>query len=193
MLTEKTLNRIKKFLTAGLLAVLAVTLVTVNLRGASAKKAEADGLYFTDMRLQDLTGGVYTAADLYRNALTVFTVWNPYCTACIREMPLLSALDREYAPQRVRFVGIEGEAYQYPEDVEKAIALYESSGAENTQLLADQAFTEEILPRLNNAYPGTFIVDGRGRIRDFFAGSLKEEEWRARIDGLLALTVNTAG
>ena len=189
-LKEATLNRIKKVLTALTVIALAAVLVLINVRGAGETEA-ADGQYFRDMHLISFTEEAYTAADVYKNRLTVFTVWNPYCTSCVKEMPLLSALDEEYAAKGVRFVGIEGEAFQYPEDVNKARALYANSGAKFTQLLADETFTEEILPRLNNAYPGTFLVDSRGVIRDFRAGSMEEKEWRAWVEEALLLTEHT--
>lgn len=190
-MTLSSLNRIKKLLTALLLAALAGVLVFINIKGATEENEAADGRYFADMHLETFSGGTYTGADVSRDLLTVFTVWNPYCTACVKEMPLLDRLDREYAEKGVRIVGIEGEAFLYPEDIEKSRALYAETGAEFTQLLADEDFTNEILPILNNAYPGTFLVDSRGVIRDFKAGSMEENEWRAWIDTALALNINT--
>ena len=191
-MTEKSLNRIKKLLTALVLAGLAAVLVAINLRGAAEPGPEADGLYFQDMRLETFAGGTFTAADLRKNRVTVFVVWNPYCTACIREMPMLAELDAEYAPKGVRIIGIEGDAYQYPEDVEKARAIAAEFGGGSVQLLADAAFTEEVLPLLHNGYPGVFVVDSRGVIREFRAGSMNEAEWRDCLDTALLLTVNTA-
>ena len=192
-MTREKLSRIKKLLTALVLILLAAVLVVINLRSSAEPVKEADGLYFRDMRLEDFSGGMFTGADLYANNLTLFTVWNPYCTACIKEMPLLDALDAEYAAKRVHIIGIEGDAYQYPEDVDKARTIIKENGVMFTQLLADREFTEEVLPLLNNAYPGTFMVDSRGIIRDFHAGAMSESEWRAWIDTSLPLTVNTAG
>lgn len=192
-MTPDKLNRIKKLLTALVLAVLAAVLAVLNVQGMRAPAAAAsDGLYFKDMHLTDFSGGTFTAADLYRNRLTFFTVWNPYCTACIKEMPLLDKLDKEYASSRVRIVGIEGDAWQYPQDVEKARAIVKKSGTDFLQLLADGDFTKEILPLMNNAYPVTFMVDGRGIIRDVHAGTMSEAAWRAWIDTYLPLTENTA-
>ena len=187
----KTFNRIKKCLLAAILSVMAGVLVTVNIRGAVKVPAKADGLYFQDISLDTFQGGRYTAADVFQNRLTVFHVWNPYCTACLREMPLLSALDKEYAEKGVRIVGIEGDAYLYPEDIEKARTLAGGNGL--VQLLADRTFTEEILPLINNGYPCSFLVDGHGIIRDRRAGTMSETEWRTWLDTALLLSVNTAG
>lgn len=182
---ENTLRTIKIILTVLLILGLCALLGVINMKGLRAKKSEFSTYYFKTLRLETFSGGTYTAAELKKNTLTVFTVWNPYCTACIREMPLLDALDREYSEKGVRILGIEGEAYLYPDEVEKARGIVESSKTAFLQLLADQAFTEQVLPRQNNSYPANYLVDSYGNILDFHLGTLSEEGWRAWIEGWL--------
>ena len=182
---QETLLKLKKLLTVTVLIVMAAVLFTVNRRGLISPAGEIDSDYFTDFALTDLSGTPFPAETLRAYTLTVVNVWNPYCTACLREMPLLDRLAGEYAAKGVLFLGIEGDAYLYPDEVEKARTLYAETGAGFTQLLADADFTAGVLPLLENAYPGTFLLDRQGRILEFRAGSMEEEDWRAWLDRYL--------
>lgn len=179
---KKTLERMKKTGTVLLLLFLAAVLAVINVRGLSPEEEAADGLYFQDMSLESFSGGRYTSEEVKKNKLTVFVIWNPYCTACIREMPLLEMLDASYREQSVRFICVDGDAYMYPEDEAKARRAAEENGPSLVHLFADADFTKEIMPLINNAYPYVFLVDSRGLITDSRAGRMNESEWREWID-----------
>ena len=68
-----------------------------------------------EIRLPGIDGAVHRLAD-WRGRPLVINFWATWCEPCRREIPLLKALRREHAADRLEIVGI---AVDYPDDVRK--------------------------------------------------------------------------
>ena len=187
MIQEAAWHKIKWIL--GILIVCLGVLHTVRLNVIEIQKGntmpqtiEASKLrnvtYFTDFSLETMEGGSFGSADLPDYTVTVFNVWEPYCSSCLAEMPELDELAQELKDRGIRLVIVNGDAYESPEDVELSISQIRQMNIRMTSLLADEQFTKEVRPILNDAFPGTFVVDSQGNILDFAAGSKSKDAWR---------------
>lgn len=191
---KKRLDTIKRAAGVLLVAAMAAVLVMINLEDATdsqdlqaesieAASKYADIKYFEDFEMACFDGSSFSTADLAGYRLTIVNVWEPYCASCLKEMPDLGSFAEEYSGKGVQLVGVQGNACVYPEDVELGISEVMDIGVKYPMLLADERFTEQVLPILNNAFPGTFVLDSEGRILDFIVGAKSMDFWREYCDG----------
>ena len=183
---NKTYVTAKRILLGAFLAFLAFWLVRINVieirkdnnapQTVTASKCR-NITYFEDFSLETFDGGEFTAADLKNADITVFNAWGPYCTNCLDEMPYLEEISKEYKDRGLQIVGIESDAFEYPEDLELARSLAAAAGVTYPLLIADSDYNYQVRPMLLNALPGTWIVDADGRILDFVQGGKTKEAW----------------
>jgi len=57
-------------------------------------------------RLKDLDDNWKEYGDLKGSALTVIDFWATWCQPCVRSMPLLNEIAKEFEEQGVRFIGV---------------------------------------------------------------------------------------
>lgn len=141
--------------------------------------------YFTDFSLETFDGGVFTAADLKNADITVFNAWGPYCTNCLDEMPSLNEINSELKDRGLQIVGIQSDAYDFPEDMELARSEAAATGVSYPLLIADASYSEQLRPMLLNALPGTWIVDSDGKILDFVQGGKTKAAWMQYLEPYL--------
>lgn len=178
--------KIKSFIVYKLIPAIVILsllgiLVVINVQGIKNDKKAEELLrydYFNSFCLETFSGDVFSEANLSDYNVTIINAWGPYCDACLREMPMLNKLSREYADKKVAIVGIQADSFLFPEDIELSRSQIAEMGIEYQNLLADGDFNQKIAGMLNNSLPGTWIVDSNGNILDFFPGTKTEKEWR---------------
>lgn len=115
--------------------------------------------------------------------LTMINIWGTFCSPCIREMPDLGEISREYQDKGFQLIGI-------PVDVgddkalEKARQIVEKTGADYLHILPSQDLADIYLNQVT-AVPETLFVDGTGTIIESVVGSRSRADWETLIDGLL--------
>lgn len=146
----------------------------------------------------------FTAVDLYGEAvdqsiflgydLTMVNVWATYCGPCLREMPDLGELARDYAEQGVQVVGIVVDATDRygnasESQVEYAKGIVESLGAQYPHILPSQGLNEAFLGGVYSV-PTTIFVDKDGAaVGEVYVGARSKDKWAAIIEELLPLAV----
>jgi thiol-disulfide isomerase/thioredoxin len=105
----------------------------------------------------------------------VVNFWATWCAPCRREIPLLNALQAEYAPQGFEVIGV---AVDFHEDVVAFMAQvpidYPVLIGEEDGLEAAEAFGVSTM-----AFPFTAFTDDQGRILTVHMGEIHEPEARA--------------
>ena len=167
---------------AGLVVWLVIINVTEILEGnnlpQTVSASECRNIdYFKDFCMLTFDGDYFTEEDLQEGDIFVFNAWGPFCSSCLAEMPELDEINYEYEQDGLRIIGIQAEAYLYPEDIEKSMEKAEATGVSYPLLMADEAFTNELYPMLENCLPGTWVVNSDGVILDFVAGAKSKEGW----------------
>lgn len=125
-----------------------------------------------------------------KSDLTMVNIWGTFCGPCIREMPDLGELSREYADKGFQMVGIISDVSQ-PED-ETALEIVESTKADYTHLVIpkDANMQYRILKNAQ-VVPTTIFLDKNGnQIGDTYPGAKSKKQWTAIIDEMLGKVSN---
>ena len=183
---SKTYLFIKKLITALFVAFLLFWVVRINVveirkndnlpQTVSASKSR-NITYFSDFSMETFDGGSFSSSDLKNAEITVFNAWGPFCTNCLDEMPYLEEINNEYKGRGLQIVGIQSDAYEFPEDMELARSEAADAGVTYPLLIADGDYNSQVRPMLLNALPGTWIVDSEGKILDFVQGGKTKDAW----------------
>lgn len=183
---NKTYLFIKKLVPALFAAFLLFWVVRINVieirkndnlpQTVSASKSR-NIAYFSDFSMETFDGGSFSSEDLAKARITVFNAWGPYCTNCLDEMPYLEEISREYKDRGLQIVGIQSDAFEFPEDMELARSEAADVGVTYPLLIADSEYNSQVRPMLLNALPGTWIVDSNGKILDFVQGGKTKDAW----------------
>lgn len=194
MITREKLKKIKKILGITILAIMLLILILINAteikKGNAANRTIAGSTYrnvdyFRDFSLETFDGKTFSNENLKEYRITVINIWEPYCSACLKEMPELDELSREYRDKGLQLVAVQGNAFVYPEDVELGCSQIADMGVTLPMIYADEKFSEQILPILDNSFPGTFVVDSEGNILDFTVSAKSKEGWMEYFDSFL--------
>ena len=185
---NKTYLFIKKLILGLLAAFLLLWVVRINVieirkndnmpQTVNASKCR-NITYFSDFSMETFDGGSFSSDNLQNAKITVFNAWGPYCTNCLDEMPYLEEISNEYKDRGLQIVGIQSDAYEYPEDMELARSEAAATGVTYPLLIADSDYNSQVRPMLLNALPGTWIVDSDGKILDFVQGGKTKNAWIA--------------
>lgn len=123
-----------------------------------------------DVVLPDLKGVAHRLSDWQGRPL-VINFWASWCEPCRREIPLLKAIRRENAPNKLEVVGI---AVDHPEPVQKLAGElridYPVLVGETGGLEAVTAFG------MDTVLPFTVFADAQGRIVTLKVGELHRDE-----------------
>lgn len=135
---------------------------------------------------QDTEGNIISSSILAESRLTMVNVWATYCNPCLREMPGLGELAKEYDPGDFQIIGIISDVQEgAPEKaLEYAVGLIEQTGADYPHLLLNESLYRALLTEVN-AVPTTFFLDENGEVLDVVVGSMEKAAWEEKINGLL--------
>lgn len=150
-----------------------------------AEETEAENLSaFADMSTTDLEGNTVDSTIFADQKVTLINVWNVGCTPCVREIPELDKLNREYADQGAAVLGLYYDFGQGISEDEMAQinAIIEDAGASYTQLrfdgtLAKSGMIEEIM-----VFPTTYVVASDGEILGVLEGARDFDGWKKIVD-----------
>lgn len=144
---------------------------------------EAGLIYFEG---QDTEGNIISSSILSESKLTMVNVWATYCNPCLREMPGLGELAKEYDSGDFQIIGIISDVQEgAPEKtLDYAVGLIEQTGADYPHLLLNESLYRALLTEVN-AVPTTFFLDENGTVLDTVVGSMEKAAWEEKINGLL--------
>jgi cytochrome c biogenesis protein CcmG/thiol:disulfide interchange protein DsbE len=135
--------------------------------------AEAD---FIDFTLNTLDGAPVNLTTTVQNNRVNF--WATWCGPCRREIPDLISLYREYKGQKVELLAVNVQESAY-----KVRGFVQEYGMNfPIPIDSDGYVTDKYQIR---GIPTTYIIDGRGRIRDRIVGSTNRATLEARIKMIL--------
>ncbi|MCQ2081021.1 MAG: TlpA family protein disulfide reductase [Lachnospiraceae bacterium] len=191
-ISKKTYNLIRIIGCILLLALMTAFLVYINVTdggnmdiSASPNGKYKDIDYFENFTLKSFSQDEFSNVNFEEYDVIIVNIWEPYCKSCLKEMPVLDELSSELKDKGLLVVEVQGNAYVYPEDVELGYDLIDDIGVSLPMLLADERFSKEILPILKDAFPGTFVLNKKGEILDFTAGSKSKEAWREYFESFI--------
>lgn len=130
-------------------------------------------------QLKDLSGATQALSQWKGKALIV-NFWAPWCGPCVREMPELSALQKEVAGKNIQVIGIgidsPSNLTEFANKMQIAYPVY-VGGLNGTDLSRE-------LGNDKGALPYTVLIGADGQIKKTYLGGLKFEELRADLAGL---------
>lgn len=132
------------------------------------------------------------------HTLTVVNVWATFCGWCVDEMPILSALNDEYAEKGVQVVGVVNDTIttdgsEDPDQVALAKDIVAQGNATYTQLKLSNDLIQLGFASLP-AVPATFFFDGNGNmVGQGFLGAKDEAQWRETFDTYLKMAQEQMG
>ena len=156
----------------------------------SENTAQASAGAYHSFQTTDLAGNVITADVFADHKLTMINVWATYCSPCLKEMPELGELSREYQDKGVQIIGIpidtlEQDGTLSQSQVANAAALASQTGADYLHILPSQDLINAGLGDIY-AVPTTFFVDSSGQVTgETYMGSKSKEDWEKIIDQTL--------
>lgn len=122
--------------------------------------------------------------------LTMVNIWATFCGPCLREMPDLGALAKEYADQGFQIVGIPVDILNSSGEpnanmVSTARDIISQTGADYLHILPSQSLIEAKLSQVSSV-PETIFVDENGnQVGKSYIGSRTKDKWEAIIKDLL--------
>lgn len=130
------------------------------------------GQILPEFQFADLDGNLLSHRD-FSGAPLIINLWATWCAPCLEEMPLLSDMAQELAPQGLRLLGL---ALDEPAKVADFLdRLPVSYPVAVTDTLAGMRYARA-LGNDRGLLPYTVFVDRQGRIARIKVGQLKPEE-----------------
>ncbi|MDO4266011.1 MAG: TlpA disulfide reductase family protein [Eubacteriales bacterium] len=156
---------------------------------------------FHSFTLNDTDGNEVTEAVLSDSDLTMVNIWATFCNPCLKEMPDLGALNKEYqeAGKSFQIIGLvmdgfkveaDGRITEDPEMIETARSLITQTGADYLHLIPTGDFAYSLVASGQaQSVPTTLFVDSQGNmIGKPVLGSRSADNWKVIIDEKLEKT-----
>ncbi|WP_242945470.1 TlpA family protein disulfide reductase [Hespellia stercorisuis] len=115
--------------------------------------------------------------------LTVVNLWGTFCGPCIREMPELGELAKEYDGSDVQIIGIPVDVSD-EETLKTAQDIVAQTGANYLHLVPNKELYNIYLKNVS-AVPETIFVDKTGTIVGNAVGARDKDSWKKLIDDTL--------
>lgn len=132
------------------------------------------------LSLKDLSGVKHSIAD-YRGKVVVLNFWATWCSPCREELPMLNALEKQYAAQGVVFIEA---SLDDKKDQNKIPAFLSKAGVDFPVWIGAGADTIKKLD-LGKIIPATLILDRDGKAVSRLLGEARHDELVARLDWIL--------
>lgn len=135
---------------------------------------------------QDIEGNTVSSDIFSESKLTMVNVWATYCNPCLREMPGLGELAKEYDSKEFRLIGIISDVQEGTdqETLDLAADLIDQTGADYPHLLLNESVFYALLTDVS-AVPTTFFIDENGVVLDTVVGSMEKSAWEEKINAFL--------
>jgi thiol-disulfide isomerase/thioredoxin len=131
--------------------------------------------------LRDVTGKPHGLA-AYKGHVLVVNFWASWCGPCVREMPLLTDLSRQYAGKGVQFVGIGVDSEQNVQSFLRKVPV-------GYPIFVSGFGGADLARNFGNAaggLPFTVVIDANGAVRSTKLGEVSPEELRHTLDAIHA-------
>lgn len=152
-------------------------------KASDTSSSSASKKIFGTFESETLEGEAVSDEIFSKADLTMVNIWGTFCGPCIREMPDLGELSREYADKGVQIVGLVSDVGKAKD--EKAEEIVSTTKADYTHIIASQDLMTGILGSVN-VVPTTIFVDKEGnQAGDVYSGARDKDEWAGIIDELL--------
>ncbi|KMZ53712.1 thioredoxin family protein [Dorea sp. D27] len=192
---KETMMKRKRAKAITILTLSLALLLTACSTGKEEKKADsgssdspkassaASDKVFGAFESETLEGEAVSDEIFSKADLTMVNIWGTFCGPCIREMPDLGELSREYADKGVQIVGLVSDVGEAKD--EKAEEIVSTTKADYTHMIASQDLMSGILGSVN-VVPTTIFVDKEGnQVGEVYSGARDKAEWAGIIDKLL--------
>lgn len=139
------------------------------------------------LSLKDLTGASQTLAS-FRGRVVVLNFWATWCEPCKKEMPDLSAIQKDYATKGVQVIGAAGNA---ADDSAKVIKFITDHKVDFPVWLG--ASTDDLKRfGVGEVLPATVIINREGKVVYREIGMIKPAELRNLLDAIALSGVREA-
>lgn len=145
---------------------------------------------FTRFTAQTLDGQEADQTLFQGHKLTMINIWGTFCPPCLKEMPDLGALNKEYADKGFQVIGIVSDAGDLngnidDAQVEKAKQIAAETGADYVHLLPSPDLIANKLYEVSSI-PETLFVNEQGQqVGRSYVGMMTKAEWEKIINDLL--------
>lgn len=131
-----------------------------------------------DLVLSRVDGSPWRLAD-HRGQVVLVNYWATWCLPCREEMPGLSRLAREIGPQGLAVVGV---------SIDKGSRARVGEFADEMKVPYPVVFPDPLsqMEWGMAGVPTTILVDRRGRVAKSYVGAVREGDFRADVETLLA-------
>jgi thiol-disulfide isomerase/thioredoxin len=130
-------------------------------------------------QLQNAAGTAQSIA-AFKGKPIVLNFWASWCGPCVKEMPSLAVLQREYANKGITFIGVgvdsEKNVNEFLQKIPVGYPIYIAGfgGADLARSFGNNA----------GALPYTVVIDAKGEIRSTKLGEVDQKELKATLDAL---------
>lgn len=140
--------------------------------------------YFTGT---DLDGNEMDKSLFQGKKLTMINVWGTFCPPCIKELPDLDALHREFSQRGFQVVGVTVDTVSgNSTNVDLLKNIVNKRGVTYPVVIPSEETQKEYLVNIQGV-PATFFVDEEGKvISDMFIGALPKNEYQGLIEDFLS-------
>ena len=139
-----------------------------------------------DFNYENYKGGRTTLKDL-KGKLVYIEIWATWCGPCIKEMPALTQLIKNFKGKNIEFVSI---SVDYKRDYEKWRKMIPEKNVGGIQLLADKSLESEFMKAFSiGLIPRTLLLDEGGKIITPKAPRPSADNTKSYIDSLLNRTI----
>ncbi len=161
-----------------------------NIVESTPSQTESKSGILSDFSATDISGTAIDESILSDYDLTMVNVWATFCSPCIREMPDLGELAKEYKEKGVQIIGLisdmlDSDGSISQSQVATAQEIIDKTNADYPHILP----SNDLLGLLSqiSSVPTTFFVDKDGnQIGSAYWGSKSKADWQAIIDRTLA-------
>lgn len=151
---------------------------------------ELENAVFGAFQSVDIEGNEVDYTVFEGKKLTMVNIWATFCGPCIREMPDLEKISKEYADKGFQIVGIVCDVSLTADGthskalLSEAEDVIENTGVTYLNILPSVSLNEAKLSEVYSV-PETIFVDENGEQVGQYVGSKSYEDWCKIIDGLL--------
>lgn len=139
---------------------------------------------FGNFRTKTLEGEEVTQEVFQQADLTMVNVWGTFCGPCIKEMPELGEISREYAGKGLQIIGLISDVSE--EQNATAKEIIEKTQADYQHIIASEDLRSGILSQVR-VVPTTIFVDKEGKqVGEVVLGAKNKEQWIQIIESLKA-------